>query len=122
MNLLYTYAELIDAGDSTGRRAVAAGRTAARRAALRRPSSRASRGAQTYGFSTRLTTTDAEVEHVTTDAIIEVDEDAGTATSRACYTVLQATDDLPLQPIITGRYSDTFQRVDGEWCFDTRTL
>ena len=42
--------------------------------------------------------------------------------ARSYYTVLQATPDLPLQPIITGRYSDTFQLVDGVWCFDTRVM
>ena len=36
--------------------------------------------------------------------------------------VLQATDELPLQVIITGRYGDTFQRIDGRWWFDTRTM
>ena len=36
--------------------------------------------------------------------------------------MLQATDGLPLQAIITGRYHDTFHRVDGEWCFDTREM
>ena len=38
-----------------------------------------------------------KTKHVTTNAIIEVDDDAGTATSRANYAVTQATDELPLQ-------------------------
>ena len=124
-NLLYTYAELIDAGDFEGVAAlfrhgriqgqeggppetVFEGETAVRKlyaATTRR-----------YDDGTPRT------KHVTTNAIIEVDEQAGTATSRAYYTVLQATDGLPLQPIITGRYRDTFHRVDGEWWFDTRTM
>ena len=54
-------------------------------------------------------------KHVVTNPIIEVDETAGTATCRSYYTVLQQTDDLPLQPIVAGRYHDRFQRVDGEW-------
>jgi len=36
--------------------------------------------------------------------------------------VLQQTDALPLQPIICGRYHDTFQRIDGRWWFATRTM
>jgi hypothetical protein len=36
--------------------------------------------------------------------------------------VVQATPALPLQPIIAGRYHDTFHRVDGRWCFDTRAI
>jgi hypothetical protein len=37
------------------------------------------------------------------------------------YVVLQALDDLPLQPIVTGRYRDTFGRDSrGEWRFEER--
>ncbi len=124
-NLLYTYAERIDAGDLDGvaelfrhgricgqeggpRETVFEGETAVRKL---------------YGFSTRRYDDGTpKSKHVTTNAIIAVDEDSGTATSRSYYTVLQATDDLPLQPIITGRYRDTFHRVDGEWWFDSRTM
>ena len=38
------------------------------------------------------------------------------------YCVVQATPALPLQPIIAGRYHDTFQVIDGQWWFATRTL
>jgi 3-phenylpropionate/cinnamic acid dioxygenase small subunit len=53
--------------------------------------------------------------HVITNPIIEVDEAAGTATCRSCYTVLQQVDDGPLQPVICGRYHDRFVRRDGVW-------
>lgn len=33
---------------------------------------------------------------------------------------MQATDDLPLQIIASGRYHDRFARIDGEWCFVAR--
>jgi 3-phenylpropionate/cinnamic acid dioxygenase small subunit len=59
-------------------------------------------------------------KHVITNPIIEIDEDAGTATCRSYYTVLQATDDLPLQVIAAGRYHDTFERVNGAWRFKYR--
>ena len=55
--------------------------------------------------------------HVISNPIIDIDEASGTATIRACYTVLQATEDLPLQPIAAGRYLDEFERVDGVWRF-----
>ena len=58
--------------------------------------------------------------HVVTNPIIEVDEAAGTATCRSCYTVLQQTETLPLQVIAAGRYLDTFARVDGQWRFASR--
>ena len=51
-----------------------------------------------------------------------MDEEAGSGTARSYYTVFQQTDELPLQPIIAGRYHDTFHLVDGEWWFDTREM
>ena len=54
-------------------------------------------------------------KHVTTNLAIDVDEDAGTAVSRSYFTVLQAPPDLPLQPIVSGRYFDRFERHNGHW-------
>ncbi|MNJ59612.1 hypothetical protein D3C77_553080 [compost metagenome] len=59
-------------------------------------------------------------KHVITNPIIDIDEASGTATVRSCYTVLQATDTLPLQPIAAGRYVDQFERVAGVWRFSFR--
>jgi hypothetical protein len=60
-------------------------------------------------------------KHITANAQIEVDEDAGTATAKAAYVVFQATPNLSLQPIITGRYHDDFARdADGRWHFTVR--
>ena len=77
-----------------------------------------------YEMSTRLYEDDGtpKTKHITTNAIIEVDEEAGTATSRSYFCVVQATPALPLQPIVAGRYHDTFTVVDGSWVFATRTL
>ena len=77
-----------------------------------------------YGRTTRLheDTGTPKTKHVTTNAIIEVDDEAGTATAQSSYLVTQATPELPLQVIITGRYRDTFHRIDGRWWFDTRTM
>ena len=61
-------------------------------------------------------------KHVTTNPIIEVDEDAGTASCRSYYTVLQQTDEFPLQTIVTGRYHDRFECVEGRWRFSYRDL
>ena len=44
------------------------------------------------------------------------------ATARSYYTVMQQTDALPLQPIICGRYHDTFARRGGEWRFTDRLI
>jgi 3-phenylpropionate/cinnamic acid dioxygenase small subunit len=59
-------------------------------------------------------------KHVVTNPIIEVDETAGTASCRSYYTVLQATAVLPLQVIAAGRYHDEFERADGKWRFSYR--
>jgi hypothetical protein len=59
-------------------------------------------------------------KHLTTNLIIEVDEEAGTATARSYWMVFQAVPGLPLQPILTGRYHDTFGRRGSAWRFTAR--
>ncbi len=64
-----------------------------------------------------------KTKHVTTNLLIEVDEEAGTATNRAYYTVLQAVPgSFALAPIIAGRYRDSFERVGGTWRFASRHM
>ena len=60
--------------------------------------------------------------HVTSNLFIEVDAVAGTATGRAYYTVFQAVEDFPLQPIACGSYLDRFERHDGAWRFAERSV
>jgi 3-phenylpropionate/cinnamic acid dioxygenase small subunit len=61
-------------------------------------------------------------KHVTTNVAIEVDDQAGTAVSRSYFTALQALPDLALQPIVSGRYHDRFERRDGHWRFVERRV
>jgi hypothetical protein len=61
-------------------------------------------------------------KHVTTNTIVELAPDAATASARSYFTVLQATDDLPLQPVIAGRYLDELECVDGAWRFRARVI
>jgi 3-phenylpropionate/cinnamic acid dioxygenase small subunit len=124
-NLLYTYAERLDAGDLEGvadlfahgriqpaaeapREAIAEGREPVLRMYRR--------ATRLYADGTPRT------KHVTTNAIVEADDAAGTGQARSYYTVFQRTEELPLQAIITGRYRDTFRRIDGRWWFDTRII
>ena len=124
-NLLHTYAEQIDAGDLDGvAELFSHGRIAALPDA---PPDAVFQGRDAvrgmYEAATRLYDDGTpKTKHVITNAIIEVDEDTGTATSRSNYTVTQATAELPLQIIITGHYDDTFRCIDGEWWFDTRVM
>ena len=59
--------------------------------------------------------------HLVGTPILEVDEEAETATCRSTYTVFQQVDDGPLQPVISGRYLDRFEMVGGSWRFSERT-
>ena len=61
-------------------------------------------------------------KHVTTNLAIDVDEEGGTAMSRSYFTALQALPDLALQPIVSGRYYDRFERRNGQWRFVERRV
>lgn len=50
--------------------------------------------------------------------IVDVDGDAAQARSTFC--VVQATDTVALQPIVVGRYRDTFARERAGWYFTDR--
>ena len=60
--------------------------------------------------------------HLTSNVQTDIDEDAGTATARSSFVVFQATPDLPLQPVVTGRYHDEFTYTDGAWRFAHRHI
>lgn len=119
-NLLHRYAEAMDGGDF----AAAAGLFA--RAEIRLGGGRTVTGSAPmialWEQSVRLYPCGTpRTKHVITNPIIEVDQDAQTGTCRSYYTVLQATDALPLQVICSGRYHDAFARDDdGAWHFTAR--
>ncbi|MGD9620317.1 MAG: nuclear transport factor 2 family protein [Mycolicibacterium sp.] len=124
-NLVYTYAERIDAGDLDGVAALFAnGRICG---IPEGPPETVFEGSarvrQMYEMATRLYDDGTpRTRHFTTNVRLHVDEGAGTASGSAYYCVTQATPDLPLQIIATGRYHDTFHRIGGVWWFDTRTM
>ncbi|HEY1491474.1 MAG TPA: nuclear transport factor 2 family protein, partial [Steroidobacteraceae bacterium] len=59
--------------------------------------------------------------HVTSNLMIEADG-ADAARAQSYFVVHQATEALPLQPIIGGRYFDRFARVGGQWHFTERRI
>ncbi|WP_305092970.1 nuclear transport factor 2 family protein [Prescottella sp. R16] len=59
-------------------------------------------------------------KHVVTNLRVDVADDHRTATSLSYFTVLQQTEHLPLQPILSGRYFDAFTLIDDEWTFTQR--
>jgi 3-phenylpropionate/cinnamic acid dioxygenase small subunit len=119
-NLIAAYAELVDGGDFTGLGTLLADATFT------------GSGTPVSGpdaiekmFSNTLIIYDdgtPRTKHVTTNIAIELDEEAGTAVSRAYFAVLQALPGLPLQPIVSGRYHDRFERSAGRWRFAERQV
>ncbi|HRD99751.1 MAG TPA: nuclear transport factor 2 family protein, partial [Ilumatobacteraceae bacterium] len=110
-NLLYRYAECIDAGDFEGVGDILAHATLTAEGTALHLDTRAAVLAHYVNVTRRYPDGTPRTKHVTTNPIVEVDEAAGTATCRSYFTVLQAVDgSLALQPIIAGRYHDSFER------------
>jgi 3-phenylpropionate/cinnamic acid dioxygenase small subunit len=122
-NLIYRYAELIDCGDLAGVAELF------RQAEIISTVHNVRRQGfdevlQMYTLSCRLyeKTGTPLTKHLTTNVIIELDENGKEASARSYYTVIQATDSLPLQPIISGRYKDCFRKVEAGWEFASREM
>ncbi|QNI05134.1 nuclear transport factor 2 family protein [Mycobacterium kubicae] len=122
-NLLYRYAECIDTGDLAGA-ADLFGHASIRIGHDAEHGTTDAAGLLAIWKSLIILYPDGtpRTKHVVTNPIIEVDDEAGTARCRSYYTVLQQTDELPLQVIVTGRYHDRFERIDGFWRFSYRDL
>ena len=121
-NLLYTYAESIDAGDYE-----AIGALFAHGAITDAEGNPIAVGAQAVTALYTATTRKYEAgtprsHHVTTNLLIEIADDENSAVCRSRFTVFQQTPELPLQPIIAGAYTDSFERVDGTWRFVERRM
>lgn len=124
-NLIYLYAERLDAGDLDGvAELFRHGRIRSGPEALDGASFEGRDAVRAlYARATRLYEDGTpRTRHVTSNVILEVDAVAGTGAARSSYTVFQRTATLPLQPIIVGRYHDAFRRLDGRWWFDTRVM
>ncbi len=118
LQLIYRYAELIDAGDFAGVGELLA------HAAFGGPRTPAVRGAANIAAVFAMTTRrfddgTPKTRHLVLNPIVEIDGDIATARSTFC--VVQATDRLPLQPIVVGRYYDRLARDPGSgWHFTER--
>lgn len=60
--------------------------------------------------------------HLVTNLVVDHGAQPGELVARSRFVVLQATEAVPLQPVVTGRYADTFARVDGRWRFVRRRM
>ena len=120
--LIYRYAELIDAGDFAGVAELFADATVTVdgtddvRAGAAEVLDMYTTSTRRYEDGTPRT------KHVTTNLILDVDDEAGTASCRSYVTIFQATGALPMQAIYAGRYRDTFVRAGDAWRFATRRI
>jgi 3-phenylpropionate/cinnamic acid dioxygenase small subunit len=108
-SLLVRYCDLVDAADWEG-----VGDLFSRGALLDERGRELARGAEAvaafYRSSVRLHDGSPRTKHVVLNTVVSAPEPDGTVTASSSYLVLQAVDDLALQPIITGRYFDRFAR------------
>ncbi len=121
-NLVFRYAELIDRGDYDGIGALFADAVIGADGSTVEWRGAEAIAAMYVNGTRRYEDGTPRSKHVTTNLIIEVDDERAHATCRSYYTVLQQTDELPLQPIVAGRYHDEFARVDDQWRFARRTM
>ncbi len=127
--LMYRYAELVDAGDFDGVGELL------RRASFGGPDAPAVSGADTIAALFTATTRrfpeagsgrhrahrgTPKTRHLVLNPIIEIDGD--TATARSTFCVVQATDRIALTPIVVGRYYDSFARDRDGWYFTERIV
>lgn len=106
-NLLGAYCDLIDQGDHAGVGALFGtdGVLAADDGTV------IARGheaiADFYARTTKRHDGSPRTKHLVTNTVLDPEDD-GSVLARSSFLVLQATADLPLQPIIAGRYVDRF--------------
>jgi 3-phenylpropionate/cinnamic acid dioxygenase small subunit len=117
-DLIYGCAEMFDAGDFDG---VGALLGRADFGGARTPKmSGAKNIAGLFAMTTRrFPDGTPRTRHLVLNLIVEVADDA-TAAARSTFCVVQATDEVALQPIVVGRYRDRFARDDDGWFFTER--
>ena len=119
-NLLGRYCDLMDSGDFDGlgelfaNGAMAAGDAPPFLTGAAEVSEFFLRGTQLHDGT-------PHTKHLIVNTVFDEPDIDGTVVARSSYLVLQAVDGHPLQPIITGRYVDTFGRdAEDAWCFVER--
>jgi 3-phenylpropionate/cinnamic acid dioxygenase small subunit len=120
--LLYRYAELIDAGDFDGVGQLLARSTfggtgpqgVSGAGAIAKLFAATTRRYPDHGNTPRT-------RHLVLNPIVEISSER-TATSRSTFCVVQNTETVPLQPIVVGRYFDAFSCDDAGWYFTERKV
>jgi hypothetical protein len=119
-NLLGRYCERLDAGDVAGVGALFAhGRLTTEDGIVL--ATGAGEVADFYRRGTRLHEGSPRTKHLVVDTVLDPSPDGASIVARSSYVVLQAIDgQLALQPIIAGRYVDSFDRADDGWTWSER--
>ena len=119
--LLYRYAELVDAGDFDG-----VGQLLSR-ATFGGTGPQGVSGAQNIAKLFAATTrrypdhsNTPRTRHLVLNPIVDVED--RTATARSTFCVIQNTETVPLRPIVVGRYFDSFSCDDDGWYFTARQV
>ena len=122
-DLVYAYAERIDAGDFEGVADLFADAEITFEGFTQGRPGREKILAMYEASTRRYDDGTPKTKHVVTNVVVEVDNDRRSATARTYFTVLQAVPGvLSLQPIIAGRYRDAFTQTDGSWRFSHRHM
>jgi 3-phenylpropionate/cinnamic acid dioxygenase small subunit len=121
-NLLYSYANAIDAGDYEAIGALFEHATIALEDGTPIATGAAAVTALYTATTRKYEDGTPRTHHVTTNPLIELATDGSTAVCRSRFTVFQQTDKVALQPIIAGQYHDTFTCVNGTWRFTERRM
>jgi 3-phenylpropionate/cinnamic acid dioxygenase small subunit len=119
-NLLGRYCELMDAADWIG-----LGHLFAQARLVDEHGAVVAEGSdpvmRLYEHGTHLYDGSPRTRHITANTVIDLEPSGETATARSSFVVFQGTDELALQPIITGRYRDRFVcGGDRNWRFEER--
>ena len=120
--LLATYAALIDAGDFDGVADLLADAVITTDGDVVVASGRDEIVALYASTTKRHEDGTPLTSHVITNLIVEPSGVVDQYVARSYFTVLQATDGVPLQPIIAGRYRDVVEHRAGRWVFVERCM
>ena len=125
-NLIYLYADLIDRGDLDGVAALFARGRVLAAGSDGQDSELVGVQAVTamYRGFARLYEDGGtpHTQHMTTNVIVDLEDNGLQASARAYAVVFQAVEDFPLQPIIGVRYYDRFEKHDGACQFSERRI
>ena len=124
-NLVFRYAEIVDAG-AFDELAILFAHSTLECEVAGQPNGGVVAGPDeiTNGYRAAVMLHDGRplTRHVITNLIVEIESGGANATARSYFTVLQQTPDFALQVIAAGRYHDRFERIGSCWRFAGKVI